>query len=162
MKHVRLSAKARKHLRQIIQLITKDPKKLDMSDWTTIYNKKSPQYTPDIVGDHFNSCGTVGCIAGWIMLNEFKEEREKQRKELVEHNNLSTDFFLPNEMSARQVATQILGPEVDTEALFHAAVWPQPFRAQYRDAKTPAQKAKITAELLQAVLDTDGGVLDIT
>lgn len=92
------------------------------------------------------SCGTVACIAGWLILNETPEAKR--------HSNLYAWFTSGEKYNVPKLACEILGVAPDKsehgiESLFYINGWPEPFKAKHNSAKTLTAKSRVAAEYIE-------------
>lgn len=140
-----------KLLRKVKKHILEEPKRFFMGDYI---RKGSPGKQlgfcaePTSVNAHnpferkqpIAKCGTAACIAGWSCLLGMR------KKELAE------DVFFYDEK-----AGELLGIDHrQRRALFEAYRWPERFRAEYSQAETPAERARIAAERIEAFIRSKG------
>jgi len=119
---------------QLIASKTKMDGKPAFSFVSIAYNEPAAQLIP--------SCGTVGCIAGWVCILEGFQAMEKL-----------------GSLSIPIKATQLLQISVrEADHLFYVTGWPSPFREQYIEGptKTAKQRAKIVADRIDFFIKTNG------
>ena len=111
-----LDEQAKKRLRQVIRVITLEPRKLYMNRWLNDLDKSEP--IANLRRDGFVGgfrkrtelppCGTVGCIAGWLVS--------------LEHGDRAKEFVTQEE------AGRLLGlKHDDVRVLFLPTLWPERF-----------------------------------
>jgi hypothetical protein len=123
---------AEDRLEKVISIIEDDPKSFDMGDWG--YKSRGP------------SCGTVGCIAGWVVLGQFSNKALKAMN--------SNDIMTVVE-NCEDDAAEMLGlTRPEAEKLFFADYWPDPFLVQYDTARTKAAKAAVAVRRIRHFLET--------
>jgi hypothetical protein len=128
-------------LRRIKEIILAEPRRLNMGDWIAAVRT-----------DHESAptCGTVGCIAGWAILEEtgirFKDiesDKTKTRyaslgewdeKEIHARVQLAAKFGTSPSASALGRAILDLTYE-QADDLFYTANWPVEFKNQYHEAR---------------------------
>lgn len=155
-----LSRKAINLLRKVEQVVADDPRKLDMSDWGTVYDKTSPDYKKSNDTATFNSCGTVARIAGWACilsdpkLEKTLRQRAKTFSDHTSHHVGRADLSMDINPSKR--AARLLGISSDAQhRLFHVYYWPTRFRDMYYNAITPAQRKTALIKRVEFFIETD-------
>lgn len=129
-------------LRQVRDKIRNSPRHFNMHQGITLA-KFSPMQRPVPtvpVGEAFNECGTVACIAGWTVI-------------LIEPEaQVPFSFTLSNElnwMTISERARQILGltPQ-QADDLFHLSDWPANWANEFYSARSDKDRARIAARRL--------------
>jgi hypothetical protein len=93
-------------------------------------------------------CGTIACLAGWVMTAE-------ERRALLKPWHLRTE-------EDRKVNAEVIGWErfgIDEEQgdrLFFVGGWPDAFVDAYEDAETPVERARVLRERVEHFIATDG------
>lgn len=129
-----------KLLRRIQKHILEEPKRLQMR-YLFLRQRNSRTFCADVSGQPFAPCGTAACIAGWAML-------------LSGIRPYDIDAGTDNQNDAA-IAERLLGlPEDFWPRLFVESSWPKPFRAGYRTAKSPKQRAKVAAARIDCLIKT--------
>lgn len=123
-------------LRQTQTAILEEPKRVNMRMWalTQSYQKELGQEPP---------CGTVGCIAGWIVSIT---------------QNLRGDKLAEN-MNIEGTATRLLGfPSFyETEILFYLSRWPWAYQQRLALTKPGTREyAEVVAARIDHFIATEG------
>jgi len=152
----KVPAAGRKLLLRVKKHILEEPKRLRMAEWMLskeycanmepIFQTAGTAWgEPPRRGIQWPSCGTTGCIAGWM--------------ELLANGMPEGDADLMDRMdSAQEFASKVL--EFDKQpwgtytepGLFFVSEWPYKFAESYSKAKTQAKRAKIVAAVIDDFL----------
>jgi hypothetical protein len=99
-------------------------------------------------------CGAVACLAGEAIICSNRSIVAG----IAELQRLVTNACEPDYTAALRIGI----PQEIAGNLFYndASGWPQPFRNQFRQAKTYKGEARAAINLLRAILKTDGKVLE--
>jgi hypothetical protein len=146
-----LTEEAAERLIRVINRIVEEPKRLNMSEWGTVLQKRGYRGKKDIP-----ACGTTACIAGWVMLEFYPTkdllatiEREAYLDDDEEIPSHGVD--LPDDTDTE--AQELLGlGDTEAERLFYMPErmgvlgngWPWVFAEEYRQAKNPLGRALAT------------------
>jgi hypothetical protein len=127
-----------KLLRKVKKHILEEPKRFIMGDW--VVRKEAPGHQVcDDDGNYrpFAKCGTAACIAGWTML-------------LSKVDPSTVDSY-------SAAASELLGiGNTFHNPLFYTDDWPLEYEAAYKNAKTPAGRARVAARRIEHFIKTDG------
>lgn len=94
-------------------------------------------------------CGTTGCIAGHVVAIV------KRSKTLAAVQVKVIDHAFHSQ--TREIAEDALGLSVaESQRLFFLGEWPVKYRCAYIIAKTPAQRARATANRIDWFIKTNG------
>ena len=116
-------------LEKVRDHILEDPRRLNMRDWIWHYTDNQVRLNSDILPP----CGTVGCIAGWI-LELYGHELEKETGDIVKD------------------AAKLLGVDLSEACcLFHLEYWPKDYQIRYR-AGNQKERAQVTAERINRLI----------
>lgn len=168
-----LSAKAVKLLQKVRDTILTDPDKFDMGQWGVRYDKTALGYEQLAEA---NSCGTVGCIAGWICVLGDKKIDQKltiEAKKRTKRNQKSygdMPFEPVDVVGAAGISEQIssdvpdyaallLGVDygdTDIYSLFYVGRWPLKFQAMWENNVSNKKRAKIAAKVIDSFIKHDG------
>ena len=112
-------------LLKVKQHILAEPKRLDMEKWCKKLTPEEIQSLPN----EYPQCGTIACIAGWTCVlgssgAKFGGEVMYTAEELLN---------IPMHASYK---------------LFYTQHWPEEFQQKYILAKTPQERAQVTAEVI--------------
>lgn len=130
-----VSLKTAKILRRVIRRITEEPKRFEMTFWL---GKKIGRGAP--------SCGTVGCIAGWIALDKYSVGQIRK---------LDLESIDRIEMNAEAFAADYLDLDWETSGkLFYLGNWPQEFEKKFTKARSKTKKATIAADRIRHFIKT--------
>jgi hypothetical protein len=168
-----LLKKAIKKLEEVIKVIKKDPRKLDMKDWGRVYSKEAKDsegnilYTPKAAKKDFNSCGTVGCIAGWVCLlgdPKLKQSLVNNAKEMSVNSGSLEFCSLDYDVDPSELAEEMLGISgAQADLLFLPFTtsykedhWPVEFVKAYNKAKTPEERVVVTVKRIRHFIKTNG------
>lgn len=132
-------------LRKVKRHILRKPSRLRMNNWIVKAEPNSSVTLGEGWGEPTNvkipSCGTVGCIAGWIVL--------------LSNNNLdnSNNYSIKSDgkckvFSAQQEATILLGFKYVPTELFFVSDWPYQKREEYFNSTSQTQRAKIVGQVI--------------
>jgi len=132
-------------IRKMIKRIEAIPEAFDQADFAGRWAEGEDRPKPP--------CGTVACLAGEAVICAAPNAKVGLRRL----------FRLPYYRIPMR-AEQLLGLSRSTAFgdLFdgYADGWPQPFRSQFRSAKTYKGQARAAVNLLKAILRTDGKILE--
>lgn len=120
-------------LQKVKAAILAHPHDFDMDDWV------QPAKTSEVIEQN-ESCGTVGCIAGWMV----SLERSESLSDLF-------DKRIDGAISIAGIARDLLDPEayvVYQDELFYVSQWPEKYRRTYRDATTDQERAQAAADYI--------------
>ena len=132
-------------LRRVKEKILKHPSHFNMSHWLV---QKDPEWDRIMIDEAVNpedlknnTCGTVGCIAGWTVAQcGFKK----------------TDFVNTN---IRRLASEKLGLTTwAAVVLFLTDHWPDKLQERYDSVTTARSKARIAAEAIEWFIEFRKGV----
>lgn len=158
-----LSKKAIRILNKIINAIERDPKKMDMHVWGTVYDKTNPGYKIKglVPASHVNSCGTVGCIAGWACILNSKKDEKALRRQAKNDSRSWRVGRIHFDVSVPDKAQKILGlTDRQRDSLFYVSSWPTEFMLAYYKARTQKDTTRVVINLLKAVIKSKGAILD--
>lgn len=127
-KHPDLSEQAVEKLNVLKTHITADPLRIDMDRWIYYENGQD-------IFTIFPKCGTIGCIAGWLVVLFSKTKK------------------LPT-LDISSQAQYLL--EIDSERrdnLFIKGFWPVTFSNQYKAALGPAARAKVVCDRIDYFIE---------
>jgi hypothetical protein len=132
----------RELIKQIIDIIEDEPKRLEMSTW--VLNPLKSQQAP--------SCGTTGCIAGWaVMLNLRRDAVLAKRK--IDAEKIY-DRLNKRNKDMEGEGMRLLGLPYDiAPTVFYYDQWPEPFQRRYMAAATPKARARATVARLRHLLN---------
>jgi hypothetical protein len=139
-----------KLLREVKKMILEEPRRLDMDTWAS----NAREYgTPK---DERPPCGTVACIAGWTAILDYVGSRGKMPKgkaliNLSDNAEATAQELLG--LTSEQAARLFDSP---AERWFSKNLWPQKFVDAYLAAKTPQQRARVTASRIEHFIRTKG------
>lgn len=129
-------------LERVKQHILEEPLRLEMGEGLMFRapgTERRAYYTDSIVQTPV--CGTVGCIAGWACL-------------LTDKNWDDTSWD-----SIRFRARELIGLNYwQSSRLFYMAAWSAEFKERYIATTTPAERAQVTAERIDAFIKSNGEV----
>lgn len=98
-------------------------------------------------GHEPSHCGTACCILGWgIVLQDVEKRKPKEFLTLFEEYGLS-QFNTANVFGI---------PLIRGAKLIWSDEWPEPFRTQFKEAKTDAQYARIAVRRINHFIKTKG------
>lgn len=147
-----LTKKAVRRLEAVIECIKEEPKRLSMADWGTVYNIKSKNFKEQAREDDLPKCGTVACIAGWVVLLENRKKRLTAARKAAEKNGSSHS---PDDLDI--LACEFMDMDMETGGkLFFTGSWPDPFSGQYEEADTARGRMKATVDRIKHFIKTDG------
>jgi len=109
-------------LQKVKEQILSEPQKFDMGQWVNIHPE----------------CGTVACIAGWLVLNKFGVE---------EFRRMANE---PGGISVKQEADKIIG--CNGGRLFYTCAWPEYLKDEY-ESKEGEYELVGKAELAVKAID---------
>lgn len=126
-------------LRKVKRHILKNPARLRMDSWVKrgqpdekIINTSCGYNEPSTY--NIPSCGTVGCIAGWVTLLDAIAKKEE---------------YQDNAISERARAILNENYRFNPFELFYVDYWPEEFAAKYTDEDvTQEERAKIVGEVI--------------
>lgn len=145
----------KERLEQVKQLILDEPKRLDM----------------DVIGVRaqvwFNDkkerprCGTVGCIAGWgalVALGEgtWQAMTPDERALRMSWGNGQDALELTDEEAGRLFREPKIALSPREVVRYQGYVWPKDLAREHEDAKTPEQRANVTARRIDRFNETEG------
>lgn len=173
----RLKPSTIKKLRGLYRFWLKEPRRLAMSDWGAVFdpnNKAVKEAVANVIdwdtldGNDMPPCGTVGCIAGTIvLLNTPKEKLDrmmaracKLSKEFVqgvedglEPDSTESAVFLDADVMGRR----LLGlNKAQSDRLFMPGDWPGEFQDLYDEADTPLKRVYATIRRIEYFIFTGG------
>jgi hypothetical protein len=123
-------------LTKVKKLILEEPKRLDM------LTLLEPSYSGE------PACGTVGCIAGWTLVAA-NLKGKTPIKEVI-----APLLSKGNRLTA---TAKLLGLSMDEQnRLFFLHKWPADLETAYDNARTPLQRARVTARRIDLFLKSGG------
>lgn len=137
-------------LEQVCVMIDRYPENLDMDTWTDGGTLVADKHTAP-------SCGTTGCVAGWVMA--------------LEHGAACKEDFYNDDsrllFSFAEAAAEVLGLTLyQARKLFYLSYeeeddddglrWPISFSKDYLNAKTPRERADATIARIKHFIATNG------
>lgn len=132
-------------LREAVDYIVAEPEAYDQNTWAQSgapgdYHEFKYTNLPSTL-DKYPSCGTVGCLAGWITM-------------IADPKLRNTASRIGSQ--ARTIAMQKLGLNKDqANRLFGASsTWPEPFNFEYREATTHKEKACVLYRRVEHFIET--------
>lgn len=150
-----MSSLNREIIIQIMNQIKAEPALFNMRKWCrTTERMRRDAYHSDTVRlrelDERNICGTTFCIAGYAV---------------VLSQGMSEDKFAWDSAKWMQTGANAIGiTEIQARKLFWLSGWPKQFKERFwatdYGLTSTRDEAQAAIDLLQAVLDTDGKVLD--
>lgn len=151
VKAEKLSKKGVALLQKVKQAILEEPKRLNMSFWGVVINPDNSEMIEEYEAP---SCNTVGCIAGWTVLYgkpKVWADLQKEAKEVY-----GDVVLVERNINVVGEATKLLGLSDDDSGeadllytkLFYENNWDQKSYSAYHTAKTPKQRAKVTAKVI--------------
>lgn len=129
-----MSAKARKRLKHLAELVVKQHKHFDMKNW----------------------CGSTGCIAGFAIV-EFGEVPHRSVIEGLRKLDENTGHLLEKTgyLDCGDWAQKLLGLTDDqSERLFRSCNWPPSFDGRYEHANSTKESAQVAAERIYHLIET--------
>ena len=152
----------KKHLRQLQTVILEEPKRLDMNHWVVKFLKADRKNEFNI--KYIPPCKTVGCIAGWECTLHPKKAKElgwSGLQKYYDRTATATTEYATTESTVK-VATELLGlTENQAQILFYPTAWPRFWYDKLVNKKEQTKAyAKVVANFIQEVIDTDGQNLD--
>jgi len=141
-RHSSISEHAVSILRKVKKHILEEPKRLDMENWLIVGDNVRIIY-----GRNAPACGTVGCIAGWVNVlgnsnydyNYFSSYRIAENAAEI----LKISYY-PNYINEKYIITQ-----GNLAQLFVLHSWPSKYLNAYKKAKSPAGRARVTANRIE-------------
>lgn len=128
-----------KPLRQLKRMFVSQPARLNMAVFARVSRAKN---APE--------CGTVGCIAGWLVLLNKRSPREGY-KDTVRRLVHGGDLEYPGE------AARILGcTHWQARQLFYAGNWPYALYEAYASAKTSTERVRVAIKRINLWIRTKG------
>lgn len=124
-------------LTQVKKLILSEPKRLTMN---SILYRDASEDGP--------SCGTVGCIAGWLCVVAARKENSLPFQDAINHVSSSA--------SISDACCLLKADENEMERLCFLASWPQSLKRTYLKSTTPLQRARVTARRIDLFLKSGG------
>lgn len=118
-------------LQEVKKHILENPSRLLMSDWyiqDTPGTKVKDVCTNAFLVQEIPSCGTVGCIKGWLQHFE----------------------FIKNPTKARNIEI-LFAQELHIDKLFYVSSWIEPYQSRYIQSKTVEEKAQVCADYIDYV-----------
>ncbi len=120
-------------LRKVKRKILSKPKSFDMNFWAS--------------RDSRAECGTVGCIAGWVLMLSRPRFQESVRAGV--YNALRLDW--------KMEAARELGIEDDQASpLFFEEFWPTRYINKFSKARSNKQRARVAANRIEHFIKTGG------
>lgn len=113
-----------------IQLLDKYP--LVTCKWESLQDKRSTDFTALLTPEETPPCGTVACIAGWASI------------------------LCGNAPYEAVDASRLCLSLDEQHRLFYVTSWPMNFGEGYTNAKTPEERASITADRIDHFIKTNG------
>lgn len=155
-------------LRKVEKVILDDPKKFDMGRWATVFDKTAKGYNPRNKTIVHNSCGTVGCIAGWTCL--LADKKTQKKLTAIAKQNTKGDVeagmdekravgraSLSRMLDPQKQALSLLGIDAaQASKLFHESNWPLSYFLESVNAPTPKARAKIAVARIEHFIKTNG------
>lgn len=146
-----MNERAVKLLRQVQEELTAEPKRFSMATWLrTPFNDDT---TP--------ACGTVGCVAGWVVILAKQETMRRNSQEtgalpVPSIRDIARDAILDNK-SVPVLARQELDltPQ-QGERLFHIENWPSLYKSNYRFAKDARGRVEAMVSRINQFINSDG------
>lgn len=147
----KMKPKAVKLLRRVVRRIGVNPKRLDMALWGD--REQDHRREEDDLRDRHEgkwpTCGTVGCIAGWIAMDHLT---------LPQIKTMSYRQYGALFKSVAYRASKKLGLTIyETETLFHVEGWPgwpERFRLPFLKARGPKTRYKILKKRVEHFIKT--------
>lgn len=132
----------KKLARKVIKRILDEPRRYDQ----TKYGKKvSKQVSP---------CGTVGCLAGWT-------DHEANRTDIaIDYEQIDVFAFGQGVLRRARKALGLTPREANVvftanpDSDYGDDAWPEPFRTNYRKARTKKARAEVAAAYLRRIIRT--------
>jgi hypothetical protein len=122
-------------LRKVQKALREEPKRLRMSLWTDKLDSRFNAYAP--------SCGTVGCIAGWVYMLTYKKSGAIE----------NADFECCQ-------AIKILGLPKNSNSLselFYVQNWPEDLFVKFMKTDTGSpEKAEVVCEVIDNFINKYG------
>lgn len=127
-------------LRRVCKRVLEEPRRVDMSSWVS--------------KNHFDGgppCGTVGCIAGWAIMDRWS------KKKLTK---LTDGDVLEMQVGAARNFAKLIGVDPWSplfKSLVYVESWPEPFRSRYVRAEaknSPRLRALATVARVKHYIKT--------
>ena len=122
-------------LLEIKENVLKYPRHVDMGSYLYIDDGLTDEYSPVCMLDALRDgkCDSTGCVSGWA--SQLHNAKKGTRKVSA------VDGEIPLRLNLQQC-----------DELFYAGSWPDKFRDQYYNAKTPRGRARAVANRIDAFI----------
>lgn len=137
-----------KLLRRVKALILEEPRRLDMGTWAHPADKRV-----QVEADR-PPCGTVACIAGWAVIDDFvKVNGRMPDRDEIEEIYETADRKAAELLSLRQDQADRL---FDTPTGGGFDEWPEDLAEAYVNATSPKERARVAAKRIERFIKTKG------
>lgn len=71
-------------LKAVVKAIREEPKRYDQSDWVETWTPRTTKRYGEPKPESFPTCGTIGCVAGWVATLTRPKRERYTRSSMVE------------------------------------------------------------------------------
>lgn len=104
-------------LKKVRRIITEEPKRLRMADWGLTLTKNQIMHD-----DEAPACGTVACLAGWIILAHEGNKPSFWKRLMGRRGDLERAVYLKEGLSPAERAADLIGIPL-SETPFYNSGW---------------------------------------